>query len=211
VASESAIREQICLFGKSLYDRGLTHGSTGNISVRLDNGCLLVTPTNSSLGFLDPARLSMIDGNGRHLSGDKPTKEMALHSAFYETRGARAGAVVHLHSHHSVRLSVMDWVDPDSMLPPITPYPLMKLGRVALLPYYAPGDIQMGQAIRDLAGERSAVVFANHGPVVAAEDLSSSVYAMEELEAAAYLALDTHGANIRMLTSAQAEALLRMK
>lgn len=188
--SDNKLREHICLLAKSLYDRGLAHGSTGNISARCEDGGLLVTPTNSSFGFLDPDELSRFDTSGNHIAGKKPTKEMSLHSAFYETRGSDAGAVVHLHSHYSVALSMMPNVNEDDMLPPLTPYPIMKLGRVKLLPYFKPGDAAMGEAVRDLNGERSAVVLANHGPVVASKDIHSAVYAMEELEAAARLTLE---------------------
>jgi ribulose-5-phosphate 4-epimerase/fuculose-1-phosphate aldolase len=204
---DTKLREQICLMAKSLYDRGLAHGSTGNISARLDDGGLLVTPTNSSFGFLDPARLSHFDKNGQLIGGDKPTKEMSLHQAFYDTRGAKAGAVVHLHSHHSVALSLFEDNDRDDFLPPLTPYPIMKLGKVKLLPFFAPGDAAMGEAIRDLGGAHSAVMLANHGPVVAGSDIASTVYAMEELEAAARLAIQTRGESVRALTNEQIRRL----
>jgi ribulose-5-phosphate 4-epimerase/fuculose-1-phosphate aldolase len=199
----SSLREQICLLARSLFDRGLTAGSSGNISARLDDGGLLVTPTGASLGFLDPARLSRFDAAGRLVEGDAPTKEMPLHAAFYDTRCAKTGAVVHLHSTHAVAYSMLPGVDPDSLLPPLTAYSIMRLGRVALLPYFRPGDPAMGDAVRGLAGRRSAVVLANHGPVVAAKDLEAAVYAIEELEETARLALLTHGANPRLLTEAQ--------
>ncbi len=139
-----------------------------NISARLSDGRLLVTPTGSSFGTLDPSRLSLFDAEGRLVGGDRPTKEMPLHAAFYETRPAKTGAVVHLHSCHSVALSMLPDVDPENMLPPLTAYSIMKLGKVKLLPYFIPGDPAMGDAIRGLAGKRSAVMLANHGPVVAA-------------------------------------------
>jgi ribulose-5-phosphate 4-epimerase/fuculose-1-phosphate aldolase len=199
----SSLREQICLLARSLFDRGLTAGSSGNISARLDDGGLLMTPTGASLGFLDPARLSRFDAGGRLVEGDAPTKEMPLHAAFYDTRRAKTGAVVHLHSTHAVAYSILPGVDPDSLLPPLTAYSIMRLGRVALLPYFRPGDPAMGDAVRGLAGRRSAVVLANHGPVVAAKDLEAAVYAIEELEEAARLALLTYGANPRLLTEAQ--------
>lgn len=203
LSPETAARERICLFAKSIYDRGLTHGSTGNISMRLDDGRYLVTPTGSSMGFLDPAQLSLLDANGTHISGDKPTKEVPLHTAFYATRKAPTGAVVHLHSHHSVALSLLDGIDPDDMLPPLTPYGIMQLGRVRLLPYIAPGDPAMGDAIRTLSPQTSAVVLANHGPVVASETLDKAVFAMEELEATARLALETRGQQPKMLSPDQ--------
>jgi 3-dehydro-4-phosphotetronate decarboxylase len=188
----AAAREQIALMAKSMFDRGLTHGSTGNISLRLSDGSLLVTPTGSSMGSLDPGRISHISEAGDLLSGDKPTKEIPLHTAFYETR-QKTGAVVHLHSCHSVALSLMPEIDPDNVLPPLTAYGIMQLGKVQLLPFFVPGDPAMGDAVRGLAGKRSAVLLANHGPVVAGKDLEAAVYAMEELEATARLALLLRG------------------
>jgi 3-dehydro-4-phosphotetronate decarboxylase len=186
-----------------MFDRGLTGGSSGNISARLSDGRLIVTPTGSSFGNLDPSRLSLFDQQGNFVGGDKPTKEMPLHAAFYETRAAKTGAVVHLHSCHSVALSMLPDVDPDNMLPPLTAYSIMKLGKVKLLPYFIPGDPAMGDAIRGLAGKRSAVMLANHGPVVAAKDLEAAVYAVEELEETAKLAMLTRGLKPNMLTEAQ--------
>jgi ribulose-5-phosphate 4-epimerase/fuculose-1-phosphate aldolase len=200
--SEARLREAICTQAASIFARGLTGGASGNISARCEDGGLLVSPTGASFGALDPARLARFDAKGRHVSGDKPTKEMPLHAAFYETRGT-AGAVVHLHSTHSVALSMLPETDPENMLPPLTAYSIMRLGKVKLLPYYRPGDPAMGDAVRGLAGKRAAVVLANHGPVVAARDLEAAAYAMEELEETAKLALLLRGANPRMLTEAQ--------
>lgn len=202
MTTENALREQICALAKSMFDRGLTGGSTGNISARTPDGGLLVSPTGTSFGRLDPARLSRFDATGRHISGDQPTKEMPLHAAFYETR-SQAGAVVHLHCCHAVALSTMLDLDDDNFLPPITPYAIMLLGRVKLLPYFRPGDAAMGQAVRGLAGKRSAVMLANHGPVVAAKDVEAACNAIEELEATARLALLTRGLNPRLLTEVQ--------
>ncbi len=196
------LREQLCGFAKSLFDRGLTGGNTGNISVRTSDGGLLVSPTGTSFGTLDPADLSHFDKNGVQVSGLKPTKEMPLHSAFYETRST-AGAVVHLHSTHSVAYSLLPHHDPDNFLPPLTAYSIMKLGKVKLLPFYVPGDAAMGDAIRGLAGKRTAVMLANHGPVVAGKDLESAVYAVEELEETSKLALLMRGQSINSLTSSQ--------
>ena len=205
---ETALREQICTLAKSLYDRGLTHGSTGNISARTPDGGLLVTPTGTSFGRLDPARLSRFAPDGQLIGGDTPTKEMPLHTAFYETR-KNVGAVVHLHACHSVALSMMPDVDADCFLPPMTPYAMMKLGRVKLLPFFLPGDPAMGAAVRGLAGKRSAVMLANHGPVVAGADVEAACDAVEELENAARLALITRGLNPRMLTEAEQRAVVR--
>ena len=202
MSADADLRELICTLAKSLYDRGLTGGSSGNISARTGDGGLLVTPTGSSFGRLDPARLSLFDSKGTHVSGDKPTKEMPLHSAFYETRST-AGAVVHLHSCHAVALSMLEGVDPDNFLPPLTPYAIMKLGKVKLLPVFLPGDPAMGDAVRGLAGKQSAVMLANHGPVVGGRDVEAACYAIEELEDTARLALLTHGLPRRPLSDAQ--------
>lgn len=203
MSEEADLRETICRMARSIFERGLTGGASGNISARLSDGRLLVTPTGTSFGNLDPARLSLLDGAGRLVGGDAPTKEMPLHAAFYETRGAKAGAIVHLHSTHSVALSMLPETDPDNALPPLTPYSIMRLGKVKLLPYFRPGDAAIGKAIQGLAGKRSAVLLANHGPVVAAKDLEAAVYAMEELEETARLALLTRGMNPKMLTPEQ--------
>ena len=163
--SENELREDIAAIGKSLYDRGLAHGSAGNISVKLADGWLM-TPTNSCMGRLDPARISRLDANGRLVSGDKPSKETFLHIAMYGER-AGCGAVVHLHSVHSVAVSCMDGLAADDVLPPITAYAVMQVGRLALVPYYPPGDEALADAVRKVAGKHHAVLLANHGPVVA--------------------------------------------
>jgi ribulose-5-phosphate 4-epimerase/fuculose-1-phosphate aldolase len=186
--NENQLREQICELAKSMFDRGLTGGSTGNISARTNDGGLLVSPTGTSFGRLDPARLSRFNSKGRLIGGDKPTKEMPLHAAFYDTR-SQAGAVVHLHACHSVALSMMPDADEDNFLPPMTPYAIMKLGKVKLLPFFCPGDPAMGDAVRGLAGKRSAIMLANHGPVVAGKDVEAACNAIEELEDTARLAI----------------------
>lgn len=208
MSEEARQRELLCTLARSMFDRGLTGGASGNVSLRLSDGGLLVTPTGTSLGRLDPGRLSRFDAQGRHVDGDAPTKEMPLHSAFYETRGDKAGAIVHLHSSHSVALSMLPEVDPDNVLPPLTPYSIMRLGKVKLLPFFRPGDAAMGDAIRGLAGRRSAVLLANHGPVVAAKDLEAAVYAMEELEETARLALLLRGMNPRLLSEGEIRSIV---
>jgi ribulose-5-phosphate 4-epimerase/fuculose-1-phosphate aldolase len=208
MSEEAKAREDITRFAKSIFDRGLTCGASGNISVRLSDDTLLVTPTGSSMGFLDPAQISRLDAAGQHLSGDKPTKEVALHTAFYDTRAA-TGAVVHLHPTHSVALSMLPDVDPNNVLPPLTPYTIMRLGKVKLLPFFMPGDQQMGEAVRGLAGKRSAVLLANHGPVVAGKTLEAAVYAMEELEETAKLAILTRSLDAIRLSDAQVEQVVR--
>jgi ribulose-5-phosphate 4-epimerase/fuculose-1-phosphate aldolase len=207
MSHESGLRENICRFGRSLFERGLTAGSSGNISVRLSDGGWLTTPTNSSLGFLDPARLSKLDEDGHLLSGDAPTKELPLHSALYATR-KDAGAIVHLHSTHSVAVSMLPDIDPANVLPAMTAYYVMRVGRTALVPYYRPGDPAVADAIRGLAGGYSSVLLANHGPVVAGKDLEAAVYSTEELEETAKLRLLLHGLNPRLLSRAQVRDLV---
>ena len=203
--SDSALRERIVLLGKSLYDRGLTFGSSGNISVRLADGWLM-TPTNSCLGRLDPARLAKLDQAGNLVAGDPPTKEDFLHRVMYQERPETA-AVVHLHSTHSVAVSCLADVDPDDVLPPITAYYVMRVGRLPLVPYFAPGDRALAEAVRERAGRHHAVLLANHGPVVAGNSLEAAVYATEELEETAKLWLMLRGAAIRPLTPQQVGAL----
>jgi len=204
---ESRMREEICRFGRSLFDRGLTPGSSGNISVRLDDGGWLVTPTNASLGHLDPANLSRLDPHGRLMGGDQPTKEIPLHAALYDSR-ATARAVVHLHSTHAVALTMLPDTDPSNALPPLTPYSLMKCGSVAMLPYYRPGDPAVADAIKGLAGKHSSVLLSNHGPVVAGETLEAAVFATEELEETAKLHLLLRGLNPRTLSAEQVRDLV---
>lgn len=205
--SESALREQICRYGRSLFERGLTPGSSGNISLRLPDGGWLVTPTNASLGFLDPARIARLDDAGRLVSGDKPTKEIPLHSALYESR-SEAKAIVHLHSTHAVAVSMLPEIDPRQVLPPLTPYYLMRTGGTALVPYYRPGDPAVADAIRGLAGKYSSVLLANHGPVVAGDSLEGAVFATEELEETAKLYLLLRNLNPRQLSPGQVADLV---
>ncbi|MFG1282613.1 3-oxo-tetronate 4-phosphate decarboxylase [Xanthobacter autotrophicus] len=207
--SETKLRESICMFGRSLFERGLTPGSSGNISLRLDDGGWLVTPTNASLGFLDPARVSRLDATGRIVSGDAPTKEIPLHQALYDTRSS-ARAIVHLHSTHSVALTMLPEIDPKAVLPPMTPYYLMRCGQTALVPYYRPGDPAVSDAIRGLAGRYSSVLLANHGPVVAGDTLEAAVFATEELEETARLYLLLRGLNPRYLSPEQVADLVKV-
>ena len=202
MTEEARIRDDIVRTGASLFDRGLTAGSSGNISVRLPDGGWLMTPTNASLGNLDPKRLSLFDASGRHLSGDAPTKEALLHFAMYGER-ATAGAVVHLHSTHATAVSILRDVDPADVMPALTAYYIMRVGRLPLVPYFAPGDPDLAHAVRALAGRHHALLLANHGPVVAGTSLADAQYATEELEETArlFLLLQTHA--LRTLTPAQ--------
>ncbi|MDT1061420.1 aldolase [Paracoccus sp. CPCC 101403] len=205
--TESKQREDIARLAKSLFDRGLTFGSSGNISVRLEDGWLM-TPTGSSMGAIDPARISRLDLAGNLLSGDKPTKESFLHMAMYGRR-PRAGAIVHLHSTHSVAVSCMHDIDHRDVLPPLTAYYVMRVGRLPLIPYFAPGDLDLARAVEEMASDHHAVLLANHGPVVAGKSLEDAVYATEELEETAKLFLALRGMRTRPLTPEQVADLER--
>ena len=202
---ETGLREEITRFGQSLFQRGYGCGSSGNISVRLDDG-LLVTPTNSCMGYLDPARIAKVDFDGRHLSGDPPSKEAFLHLAMYQARPAER-AIVHLHATHSVAVSCLADIDPADVLPPLTAYYVMRIGKLPLVPYFRPGDRALAEAVRQLAGDHHALLLANHGPVVAAKALDAAVYSAEELEETAKLYLLLGDRKLRLLTAAQKQAL----
>ena len=205
MTSESKIRDKITDLAKSIYERGLTFGSSGNISVRIEDGWLM-TPSGSTMGNLDPAKISKLDNEGNHVSGDKPTKEAFLHVAMYEER-MQTGAVVHLHSTHSVAVSCLAGIDESNVLPPITAYYVMKIGKLPLVPYFPPGDLDLAKAVREMATEHHAVLLANHGPVVAGKSLESAVYATEELEETAKLFLLLKNEKTRFLTPSQVAAL----
>ena len=206
VSEETRLRDEIVEVGSSLFDRLFTFGSTGNISARLSNGELLMTPTNASLGRLDPAHLSKFSAEGVHIGGDKPTKEAFLHQCMYcERQGA--GAVVHLHSTHAVAISILEGLNPDDLLPPLTAYYVMRVGRLPLVPYFPPGDAALAKAVGLKARDSHAVLLANHGPVVAGKTLREAQYATEELEETAKLFLMLRGSAIRPLTEAQASSL----
>ncbi len=206
--TEAIVREAIVRFGRSMFERGLTFGCSGNISARLDDGWLM-TPTNVALDRLDPARLSKLDGDGQLLSGDAPTKESFLHIAMYRERAA-ARAVVHLHSTYSVAVSCLADVDAEDVLPPVTAYYVMRVGALPLIPYYPPGDLDLAQAVRKRAGKHHAVLLANHGPVVAGDSLEAAVNAIEELEETAKLFLLLRQEKTRWLTLEQVAEVRRL-
>jgi ribulose-5-phosphate 4-epimerase/fuculose-1-phosphate aldolase len=204
-SEELVLRQQMSELCASLFARGFSVGTAGNVSARLHDG-ILMTPTNSTLGDIDPERIAKIDLDGKHISGDKPTKEVFLHQAFYETR-PEAGAVVHLHSTWATALSCLEDTDPDDCIPPLTPYVVMRVGTVKLLPYVKPGDPKSGDLIRELGGKNSAVLLANHGPVVSGKDLFGAICAAEELEETAKLLVALRGMPTRMLDTAQVAEL----
>jgi len=199
--SEAQLREALVLFGQSLYARGYAHGSSGNLSVRLPDG-LLVTPTNSCLGRLDPARIAKVDAAGKHVAGDPPSKEAFLHLAMYQERPGAQG-IVHLHCTHCVALSCLAHDNPDDVLPPITAYYVMRIRRLPLVPYFRPGDRALAEAVRAEARKHHAVLLANHGPVVAGKSLEDAVYNAEEMEETAKLFFLLSGRSTRLLDAAQ--------
>lgn len=203
--SERELRERIAIHGKSLFDRGLTAGSSGNISVRLPDG-MLITPTNSCLGRLDPDRISKLNNNGDVVSGDQPSKEAFLHSSMYRSR-PNEYSIVHLHSTHSVAVSCLDGIDPANVLPPITAYYVMRVGTLPLIPYFAPGDEQLAAAVEQAARLSKAVLLSNHGPVVSGKSLDAAVNATEELEETAKLFLMLRQQSTRYLNEDQVRQL----
>lgn len=186
MSDERGLREKIVRFGALLYNRQLAHGSAGNLSVRLDDGAILVTPTNSCLGFLKPERISKVSPSGELLSGDKPSKEAFFHLAVYEARPT-AGAIVHLHSTYSVAVSCLCHDETANVLPPLTAYHVMRVGTLPMLPYFRPGDRALAEAVREAARHHHAMLLANHGPIVAGKTLEDAVYTYEELEETAKL------------------------
>jgi ribulose-5-phosphate 4-epimerase/fuculose-1-phosphate aldolase len=205
--TDPKLHDAIARWGKSLFERGFTAGSSGNISVRTADG-YVATPTNSCLGFLDPGRLSILDGEGRHVAGDAPTKELPLHFAFYRNR-PEARAVVHLHSTYATALSCLADVDPADAVPPITPYVVMRVGTVPVVPYTRPGSPEVAPLIDAVAPRHAAVLLENHGPVVSASSLDAAVYAIEELEETAKLVLLTRGMAVRLLDAEKIADLKR--
>ncbi len=205
--SEAALREQLASLGASLFQRGFSVGSAGNISVRLPDGYLM-TPTNSCLGRLDPARISKLAPDWSHIGGDKPSKEVFMHRAVLTAR-PEAGAVVHLHATHATAIACLASPGEPAPIPPLTPYFVMRIGRtLPVIPYYRPGDAAMEPAIHAASQSAKAVLLANHGPVVSGKTLEDAVHAAEELEEAARLALMLRGQGARQLTPAQVVELL---
>jgi ribulose-5-phosphate 4-epimerase/fuculose-1-phosphate aldolase len=206
LSEETAVRDRIATVGRSIFERGLTFGSTGNISVMLSDGATLMTPTNASLGSLEPERLSKFTAEGVHVAGDPPTKEAFLHQCMY-CRRREARAVVHLHSTYSVAVSLLKTIDPDDVLPPLTAYYVMRVGTLPLVPYYKPGDRALAQAVAAVAERSRAVLLANHGTVVSGRTLEDAQYAAEELEETAKIFLLVGDRDIRPLDPDQVAEL----
>ncbi|MEY1274156.1 3-oxo-tetronate 4-phosphate decarboxylase [Proteus mirabilis] len=206
MSDEKALRQELTDWAKSMFNRGYSSGGAGNISARLDDGCVIVTPTNSSFGDLDPERLSKLDTQGNWISGDKPTKEVSMHMAMYQQR-EDCRAVVHLHSPWLTALSCLPELDKANCLPPITPYYVMRVGKLPLIEYLPPGDDRIGEEIAKLAATHNAVLLANHGPVVGGRTLRQAFFNAEELEDTArlYITLCPHG--FTTLTQQQVQEL----
>ncbi|WP_299367283.1 3-oxo-tetronate 4-phosphate decarboxylase [uncultured Tateyamaria sp.] len=208
MTKEQILRQQMSSLCASLFQRGFSVGTAGNVSARIGDR-ILMTPTNATLGDIEPDRIATLDADGRHIAGDPPTKEAFLHRAFYRSR-PDCGAVVHLHSTWATALSCRDDIDPDDCVPPLTPYVVMRVGTVKRIPYVRPGDPKAGQLIEDLGGRYAAVLLANHGPVVNGRDLFSAVCAAEELEETAKVLAGLRGGPIRLLSHDDVADLKRM-
>ena len=203
--SERELRERIAMHGRSLFGRGYTCGSSGNISVRLPDG-MLITPTNSCLGRIDPDSIAKVTFDGKHASGEKPSKEANLHLSMYRSR-EQDDAIVHLHSTHSVAVSCLEGIDANNALPPLTAYYVMRVGRLPMLPYFEPGDDKLALAVERASREARAILLAHHGPIVSAGELDAAVYVMEELEETAKLFLMLADKNPSYLTARQVRDL----
>lgn len=206
--TEDQLRDHLARMGRALYDRGYVSGSSGNISVRIETG-FLMTPTNSCLGRLDPARISRLDPVGEHMEGDKPSKEVIIHLAMYRQR-PKVGAVVHLHSPNCMAVSCLDNLDPENALPPLTPYYVMRIGRLPLVPYYRPGDTTLADAVAKFSGQSHALMLAHHGLIAGGRDLDDAVSNAEELEETARLFLTLKDRPYRTLSDEQAADLERV-
>lgn len=207
MSPESRAREEICRIGESLYRRGYAVGSAGNISARLEDG-FLITPTDTCLGFLDPAGLARLDRDGRQLSGERASKTILLHRAIY---GARpdAGGMVHTHSTNLVALTMLPDVDRNDVLPPITPYFVMKVGHVPMIAYRRPGDPEVAGLVLAHVARVRAVLLERLGPLVWHDSVSAACFALEELEETAKLHLMLRAVAPSPLTDAQLEDIRR--
>lgn len=205
MTTNKSARSEIVALGRALYDRGITHGRTGNLSVRLGDR-VLMTPTGMSLGRLSPDHLSVLDLAGTHISGDRPSKELELHRVYYE-RHPEVTAVAHVHSTHAVALSCLAGLDELQPLAPLTAYYVMRVGTMPLIGYFPPGDPQLAQALRTAAPGARCALLANHGTIAAAGSLEAAVDAVEEIEETARLTLLLHGRRLSLLSNEQVRAL----
>lgn len=197
--SESAARTELVELGRALYDRGVTHGRTGNVS-QIIGDRVLMTPTGGCLGRLRTDQLSVLDREGNHVDGPAPSKEIVLHLALYRRR-PQVAAVAHVHSTHAVAWSCMDGLDPTDALPPLTAYYAMRVGRLPLIGYFAPGSPHLADAVE--AVDSDCALLAHHGSIAAAQTLEAAVDAVEEIEETARIALLLHTADHHGLTTRQ--------
>jgi ribulose-5-phosphate 4-epimerase/fuculose-1-phosphate aldolase len=210
--TDTQYRTQLVELGASLFTRGYSVGGAGNISLLLPDGTIMATPTNSCLGRLCPRELSVVDMEGRLLRGCAPTKELPLHMAAYRAK-PNCKAVVHLHSTYVTALSSLADVNPDNVLPPFTPYYVMKIGRLPMLPYHKPGAPELGDALTGVAGSGNAFLLANHGCVVCGGSLAEAVNNAEELEETAkvYFVLLSSGRPVRYFSEEEIAGLAPAK
>ncbi|GAA1692373.1 aldolase [Microbacterium sediminicola] len=200
-----ADRDLLVRIGAALYDRGLTPGRTGNLSLA-SHGQVLATPSGVSLGRLDPERLSVVSVDGTHLGGDPPTKELPLHLALYRNHPT-SRAVAHLHSTHAVAVSCLESLSEFDALPTITPYYAMRVGRLPVVDYAAPGSAHLLSLVESLAVTSRCLLMRNHGSIAAAADLESAADAVEEIEETSRLFLMLEGRRSRPLSDEQAAAI----
>ncbi|AWB65861.1 aldolase [Saccharobesus litoralis] len=194
----ASAKQKLMAFAESIFNRGLTAGASANMSIKTDTGWV-ITPTNSCFGFLDADRLSVLDQQGNLISGDKPSKEFLLHKAFYDQRPDDT-CVLHLHSTYATALSCLPCANTSDAVPSYTPYLTMRLGAIALVPYFAPGDVALADAVYEVAANHPGVIMANHGPIVSGKTVESCVFGMEELEESCKLAFKLKGHQANLLS-----------
>jgi len=201
--------ELLCEIGASFFQRGYAFGSTGNLSIRTPDG-IWITPTGRSLRNLRPEELACIDGEGRPLNAAKPSKEYPFHLAAYRAAGQRAAAIVHLHAPHAVALSCLDNLDERQPLPVITPYYLMRVAPVAVVPYLLPGSQELGRAIGGAARAHDTILLRNHGLVCLGRGMEEAVDRTDELEETVRLYFLLRGEKLRELTAGQQAEIARV-
>lgn len=197
--NETELRLQMVNLARSMFERGYATGGAGNLSLKLPNGHFLATPTGSSFGRLVADELSVVDKEGNHISGKRPSKEVAFHLAIYE-KDPNCNAIVHLHSTYLTALSCLENLDHSNAIKAFTPYYVMRVGELPVVEYFRPGSPRIAEELSKLAGKYRAFLLANHGPIITGTDFLDAVDNAEELEETAKLAFLLHGKNIRYLT-----------
>lgn len=204
--TEEIAKEKIVAYAKSIFDRALTSGASANMSVRIAEGWVM-TPTNSCFGFLNKDELSVVAHDGTLLKGAPPSKEFRLHKAIYDKRPEDT-CVIHLHSTYATALSCLPCNDESNCVPSYTPYLTMRLGPIALVPYFSPGNDDLAEAVGLVADKHPGIIMANHGPIVSATDVEKCVYGIEELEESCKIALLLKDLNANKLANEQIQELL---